>query len=77
MNDDFLGVAFNYNQQVIPTPGINLDLGHIGIQDLIGISDFRIRTINFSFYLVTVFSVHQKILIFHRSINSLFIKVGI
>ncbi len=58
MADDFLGVPIQNDDQIIPTPGADLDLGHIRSPDLIGIERLWLGTRNLSFGLVFVYLGH-------------------
>jgi len=44
----------------MPAPGANLDLGHIGSPDMVGISRFGLGTRNLSFSLVFLFILVTK-----------------
>lgn len=58
MADDFLGVPIQDQDQIIPTPGADLDLGHIPSPDMIGIVSLGLGTRNLSFSAIFVYLGH-------------------
>lgn len=58
MADDFLGVPIQDDDQIIPTPGADLDLGHIRSPDMVGIIGFGLGTRNLSFSSIFVYLGH-------------------
>ena len=70
MADDFLGVLIQDNDQIVPTPGANLDFGHICTPDSIGIGRFWLGTARFSFGLVSGCLSNQKAIFLHQAIDT-------
>jgi len=70
--DDLLGESVNYNNQVVPSPGTDPDLGHVRTPDVIGIIRLGLGMRNLTFSPV-VFLVYQQIILFHQLIDAFFI----
>ena len=73
MADDFLGVPIQNDDQIIPAPGANLNLGHICSPDMVGIVGLGLGTGNLSFSLIFVYLGYQKAIFFHQPVDAFLI----